>query len=238
MITIRKAKDRGHADHGWLNTWHTFSFASYFDPAHMGFRSLRVINDDRVAAGKGFGAHGHRDMEIISYVLEGNLAHKDSMGESRTIGPNTIQAMSAGTGIVHSEFNPSPKEPVHFLQIWIEPAVEDVKPTYHQMSFEPAEKRGKLRLIAAPYGDGAEADGAALIHQDARMWASELGAGESLTQPIAPGRFGYVQVARGNVLLNGQKLGEGDGAAISAESSLTLAGDGSDGGEFILFDLA
>ncbi len=146
--------------------------------------------------------------------------------------------MSAGSGIVHSEFNPSPKEPVHFLQIWIEPAVESVKPTYHQMSFEPQEKRGKLRLLAAPHGNGLEANGAALIHQDAHVWASELGAGESLTQPLAKGRFGYVQVARGNILLNGQKLGEGDGAAISAESSLTLAGDGSDGGEFILFDLA
>jgi redox-sensitive bicupin YhaK (pirin superfamily) len=238
MITIRKANDRGHADHGWLNSWHTFSFASYFDPAHMGFRSLRVINDDRVAPGKGFGSHGHRDMEIISYVLEGSLAHKDSMGQSHVIGPNAIQAMSAGTGIVHSEFNPSAQELVHFLQIWIEPAVEDVKPSYYQMSFDPREKQGKLRLLAAPYEDGAEVSGAAPIHQDARIWVSELGASESLTHDLAPGRFGYMQVARGNVTLNGQKLGEGDGASITNESALMLVGAGSDGGEFILFDLA
>ena len=157
MITIRHAGDRGHADHGWLNSWHTFSFANYYDPAHMGFRALRVINDDRVAPGKGFGAHAHRDMEIVSYVLEGSLAHKDSMGERHVIGPNTIQAMSAGTGIVHSEFNPSEKDPVHFLQIWIEPAMEDVEPSYQQISFAPAEKRGKLKLLASPDAAGRTA---------------------------------------------------------------------------------
>ena len=236
MITIRPAGDRGHADHGWLNSWHTFSFANYHDPTHMGFRALRVINDDRVAAGKGFGAHAHRDMEIISYVLEGSLAHKDSMGERHVIGPNTIQMMSAGTGIVHSEFNPSENEPVHFLQIWIEPAMEDVKPSYQQISFAPAEKRGRLRLLAGPHANGAEAS--AVIHQDAWVYAAELGPGETLDKPLAPGRFGWVQVARGNVLLNGQKLAEGDGAAVSGEKQLSLAGDSPDGAEFLLFDLA
>ncbi len=175
----------------------------------MGFRSLRVINDDRVAPGKGFGAHAHRDMEIISYVLEGHLAHKDSMGERHVIGPNTIQAMSAGTGIVHSEFNPSEAEPVHFLQIWIEPAMEDVEPSYQQISFAPAEKRGGFRLLAGPHGSNGQAS--AIIHQDAQVYAAELRAGESLSYALAPGRFGWVQVARGRALLNGQKLGEGDG---------------------------
>ena len=150
MITIRRSQERGHADHGWLNTYHTFSFASYHDPAHMGFRSLRVLNDDRVAPGRGFGAHAHRDMEILTYVLDGSLVHKDSMGEQRTFGPNTVQAMSAGTGVVHSEFNASEDEPVHLLQIWIEPAMEDVEPSYQEIPFEPSEKQGRLRLLAAP----------------------------------------------------------------------------------------
>ncbi len=237
MITIRHSNERGHADHGWLNSWHTFSFANYHDPAHMGFRALRVVNDDRVAPAKGFGAHAHRDMEIISYVLEGNLAHKDSMGESHTIGPNTIQAMSAGTGIVHSEFNPSESEPVHFLQIWIEPAMEDVAPSYRQISFEPSEKQGRLRLLAGPHAEEAPG-GAAAIHQDARVYASELSAGQKLSQALAPGRFAWVQVARGNVLLNGLKLREGDGAAIDSEQELSFAGDGPSGGEFLFFDLA
>jgi hypothetical protein len=235
MISIRHAGDRGHADHGWLNSWHTFSFANYHDPAHMGFRALRVINDDRVAPGRGFGAHAHRDMEIISYVLEGSLAHKDSMGEQHVIGPNTIQAMSAGTGIVHSEFNPSPNEPVHFLQIWIEPAMEDVEPSYQQISFAPAEKRGKLRLLAGPHAGGAEAS--AVIHQDARIYAADLQAGESLRQILAPGRFGWVQVARGHMLFNGQKLEEGDGAAVSDETELSFASPASEA-EFLFFDLA
>jgi redox-sensitive bicupin YhaK (pirin superfamily) len=234
MITIRKAKDRGHANHGWLDTFHTFSFASYFDPKHMGFRSLRVINDDRVVPGRGFGAHGHRDMEIITYVLEGELAHKDSMGEERVIGPNTIQSMSAGTGIVHSEFNPSSKDPVHLLQIWIEPAEEDVKPSYHQISFTPDEKHGKWRLIAAPHVDGQPA---AIIHQDARVYAAELGQGEQLGQTLGQGRFGWLQVARGNVTLNGQKLEEGDGAALSDEHTVALTGDAPAGAEFLFFDL-
>ena len=190
----------------------------------MGFRALRVINDDRVAPGKGFGAHAHRDMEIISYVLEGSLAHKDSMGEEHVIGPNTIQAMSAGTGIVHSEFNPSENEPVHFLQIWIEPAMEDVEPSYQQISFAPAEKHGRLKLLAGPH---AEEDRSLRGDSSgARVYAAELSAGETLRQPLAPGRYGWVQVARGSVLLNGQQLGEGDGAAISDETELSFAGDG------------
>src|SRR3954466_127344 len=172
MITIRRSNDRGHANLGWLDSRHTFSFANYYDPEHMGFRSLRVINDDRVAAGKGFGAHAHRDMEIISYVLEGSLAHKDSMNESHVIGPNTIQAMSAGTGIVHSEFNPSEDAPVHFLQIWIEPAMEDVEPSYQQISFDPSEKHGRFRLLASPHPGNGEPS--ALIHQDARVYAAEI----------------------------------------------------------------
>jgi redox-sensitive bicupin YhaK (pirin superfamily) len=236
MITIRQAGDRGHADRGWLNSWHTFSFADYYDPAHMGFRALRVINDDRVAPGKGFGAHAHRDMEIVSYVLEGSLAHKDSMGERHVIGPNTIQAMSAGTGIVHSEFNPSETEPVHFLQIWIEPAMEDVEPAYQQISFAPAEKRGRLRLLAGPHAGGAGTS--AVIHQDAWVYAAELQEGEKLSHPVAAGRFAWVQVARGHMLLNGQKLSEGDGAAIGEEKELSFAGDGATGAEFLLFDLA
>jgi redox-sensitive bicupin YhaK (pirin superfamily) len=240
MITIRPASDRGHADRGWLNSWFTFSFANYHDPAHMGFRALRVINDDRIAPGKGFGAHAHRDMEIISYVLEGSLAHKDSMGERHVIGPNTIQAMSAGTGIVHSEFNPSENDPVHLLQIWIEPAMEDVEPSYQQISFSPEEKLGRLRLLAGPHANGAEPS--AIIHQDARVYAAELQPGDVLRQPLAQGRFGWVQVVRGNMLLNGQKLAEGDGAAVTGESELSFAGSAANGvragAEFLFFDLA
>jgi redox-sensitive bicupin YhaK (pirin superfamily) len=236
MITIRHGSDRGHGDHGWRESWHTFSFGNFNDPAYMGFRSLRVMNEDRIAPGRGFGAHAHRDMEIITYILEGSLAHKDNMGERRIIGPNTIQAMSAGTGVVHSEFNASDKEPVHLLQIWIEPAMEDAEPSYHQISFAPAEKHGKLKLLASP--DPAAAGTAAVIHQDARVYAAELGDGEKLRQPLSPGRYGWVQVARGSVLLNGQKLEEGDGAAVSEESELSLAGASSDGAEFLLFDLA
>jgi quercetin 2,3-dioxygenase len=235
MITIRRSNERGHADQGWLNSWHTFSFANYHDPAHMGFRALRVTNDDRIAPGKGFGAHAHRDMEIITYVLEGSLAHKDSMGERHVIGPNTIQAMSAGTGIVHSEFNPSENEPVHLLQLWIEPAMEDVTPSYQQISFSPEEKTGRLRLLAGPHKDS---EASAVIHQDARVYASELGAGQTLNQQLAAGRYGWVQVAHGSIIVNGQHLGEGDGAAVADERVLSLAGDGPAGGEFLLFDLA
>jgi redox-sensitive bicupin YhaK (pirin superfamily) len=234
MITIRPAAARGHADQGWLNSWFTFSFASYHDPAHMGFRALRIINEDRIAPGKGFGAHAHRDMEIVTYVLDGRLGHKDSMGERHILGPNTIQAMSAGTGIVHSEFNPSESEPVHLLQIWIEPAMEDVEPSYQEIKFEPAERHGKFRLLAGPHA-GADS---AVIHQDARVYAAELDAGETLSRPLEAGRYGWVQVARGSLLLNGQKLVEGDGAAIGEERELSFQGDGAVGGEFLFFDLA
>ncbi len=236
MITLRLADQRGHADHGWLNSYHTFSFANYYDPKHMGFRSLRVLNDDRVAPGKGFGAHGHRDMEIISYVMQGSLAHKDSMGKQEILEPNMVQAMSAGTGVIHSEFNPSPKEPVHFLQIWIEPAEADLEPSYQQFAFDPAEKKGRLRLMAGP--DKNTPVPAAIIHQDARMYASVLAAGETLQQPIAPARHAWVHCAQGNITLNGHALKEGDGAAFSDESSLQIAGAGPNGGEFLVFDLA
>ena len=213
MITLRRAEDRGHADHGWLNTYHTFSFASYHDPKHMGFRALRVLNDDRVAAGKGFGAHGHRDMEILSYVLDGKLAHKDSMGQEEVLQPNMVQSMSAGTGVIHSEFNGSGTEPVHFLQIWIVPSVEDVEPTYQQFAYDPQEKHGRLRLIAGP--DKQPGEAAAFLHADARMYASVLTPGQSLQQAIVPGRHAWVHCAQGNITLNGHELKEGDGAAIS-----------------------
>jgi quercetin 2,3-dioxygenase len=237
MITIRRSKDRGHADHGWLNTYHTFSFASYHDPAHMGFRALRVLNDDRVAPGRGFGSHAHRDMEIITYVLDGSLSHKDSMGEQHVFGANTIQAMSAGTGVIHSEFNASERAPVHFLQIWIEPAVDDVEPSYQQIPFDPSEKLGRFRLLATPRGNGSNGK-AALIHQDAFVYAAQLDPGETLEQPLKPGRYAWVQVARGSISVNGQVLEEGDGAAVSDEHGLSFAGQAPNGAEFLLFDLA
>jgi redox-sensitive bicupin YhaK (pirin superfamily) len=237
MITLRKSSDRGHFDHGWLNTHHTFSFAGYHDPAHMGFRSLRVLNDDRIAAGRGFGAHAHRDMEIITYILDGSLTHRDSMGEKHTFGANTIQVMSAGTGVVHSEFNGSDKESVRLLQIWIEPEREDVEPSYQQIPFDAAEKRGRLRLLAAPKNGHRNAEAAA-IHQDAYVYASVLGPGEGLKQTLAPARYAWVQVARGELSVNGQRLGEGDGAAISNERELGFTGEGPQGAEFLFFDLA
>ena len=235
MITLRRSEERGHADHGWLNTYHTFSFANYFDPDHMGFRTLRVLNDDRVVPGRGFGPHGHRDMEIMSYVLEGSLTHKDSTGELQVMGPNMIQAMSAGTGVIHSEANGSKTDPVHFLQIWIEPSVADAQPSYQQFAYDPQEKKGRLRLIAGPHQNGAER--AAVIHQNAWVYASVLGPGQAVQQPLAPGRHAWLHVAQGNITLNGQPLKEGDGAAISGEKNLSLAGAGPDGGELLLFDL-
>jgi len=235
MIAIRRSAERGHADLGWINSYYTFSFAGYHDPAHMGFRALRVINDDRIAPGRGFGAHAHRDMEILTYVLDGGLTHRDSMGESHTFGADTIQAMSAGTGVIHSEFNASEHESGHFLQIWIEPAIPDAQPSYQQISFDPGEKRGRFRLLAAPHGSNH--DEAVTIHQDALVYAAVLGPGENVGRKLAPGRHGWVQVARGSVSMNGKALEEGDGAAVSGEHDLSFTG-GPDGGEFLFFDLA
>lgn len=236
MIQLRKAADRGHANHGWLDTFHTFSFADYYDPAHMNWGALRVINDDRIAPGMGFGTHGHRDMEIITYVLEGSLQHKDSMGNGTVIEPGDVQRMSAGRGVMHSEFNPSPSEPVHLLQIWITPNVSGIRPSYEQKRFEPADKRGRLRLVAS--SDGRE--GSVTIHQDAAVYAALLDKGQAVDAKLAPSRIAYLHVARGNVLLDGAPLGPGDGARISATQSLLLAGAenaGEGGGEILLFDL-
>jgi quercetin 2,3-dioxygenase len=235
MITIRKADDRGHADRGWLQAHHTFSFGSYHDPNHMGFRALRVLNDDRIGAGKGFGPHAHRDMEILTYVLEGRLAHRDSMNERHILGPNEVQAMSAGTGVVHSEFNASETDPVHSIQIWIEPTAEDLVPSYQQFAFGADEKRGRLRLLAAPHGTSA--NGVAFINQDARMLVTEVASDEQVQHSLAAGRHAWVQAVRGTVTVNGHELRDGDGAAISDEAEVTISG-GVEGGEVLLFDLA
>jgi redox-sensitive bicupin YhaK (pirin superfamily) len=234
MLTLRRAEDRGHSDLGWLSSHHTFSFGGYSDPRHMGFRALRVINDDRVAAGKGFGAHGHRDMEILSYVVDGRLAHKDSMGEAHELGPNEVQAMSAGNGVIHSEYNASDTEPTHFLQIWIMPAEKSIAPSYQQFAYDPAEKRGRLRLMAGPDAQ----NGAARIHQDARMYASVLAAGETVTSPLAPGRHAWVQCVTGDAEVNGLAITTGDGVAVSDEREVTMRGAGASGAELLLFDLA
>jgi redox-sensitive bicupin YhaK (pirin superfamily) len=236
MLTLRKAHERGLSDLGWLKSYHTFSFGGYMDPNHMGFRALRVLNDDRVAAGKGFGAHGHRDMEILTYVLEGKLAHKDSMGEEHTLGPNEVQAMSAGTGVIHSEFNASATEPTHFFQVWIVPAKTDVPPSYQQFAYAPSEKRGTLRLIAGP--DRVASPPAAFIHQDARMYAAVLGAGDSIAYPVATGRHAWVQCASGELDVNGISMKEGDGLAVSDEPVVTGRSAGAQDGELLLFDLA
>jgi redox-sensitive bicupin YhaK (pirin superfamily) len=234
MITIRKAGERGHFDHGWLDTSHTFSFAGYQDPEHMGFRSLRVINEDRVQPGEGFDTHGHRDMEILSYVLSGVLAHRDSSGGGGELRPGEVQRMSAGTGIRHSEFNGSAKEPVHFLQIWLLPDRPGHRPTYEQKAFPAEERRGRLRLVASP--DGAE--GSTTIHQDARVYAALLADGQEAELPLAAGRSAWVQVARGEVEVNGRRLAHGDGAAISGEPRLALTGRGAEEAELLVFDLA
>jgi redox-sensitive bicupin YhaK (pirin superfamily) len=231
MFTIRKANERGHADHGWLNTYHTFSFADYYDPEHMGFRDLRVINEDRVQAGQGFPTHPHRDMEIISYVLEGALEHKDSMGNGSFIVPGEVQRMSAGTGITHSEFNHSRSELVHFLQIWILPDRDSVTPGYEQKYFPDEEKRGKWRLIAS--ADGRE--GSVSIHQDVNLYAALLEAGEVVVHSIPQNRHAWLQVARGQIVVNGQKMSYGDGLAVSRDERLAVSGDVS--AEILLFDL-
>ena len=234
MITIRKSQERGHADHGWLNSYHTFSFANYFDPKHMGFRSLRVINEDRVAPGQGFGTHGHRDMEILSYVLEGSLAHQDSMGHKEVLGPNEIQRMSAGRGVMHSEFNASKTEPVHFLQIWIEPATTGTPSSYEQIAFKPEDKKGKLKLLASPKAS----NGASQINQDAKVFVSELGKAETISYDLGKQRYAWVHVIRGTVNLNGRTLQGGDAAAVSDESVLKVAGESAEPSEILLFDLA
>ena len=231
MITLRKSSERGHSNRGWLDSYFTFSFADYYDPRHMGFRALRVINDDRIQPGTGFGPHAHRDMEIITYVLEGHLLHRDSMGEQHVLGPNEVQTMSAGTGIVHSEFNASNAEPVHSIQIWIEPSLEDATPSYQQIAFAPEEKQGRLRLLAGPE------PGATTIHQDARLYVTELTPDQKVPHDLKPGRHAWLQVVRGSVTLNGQRLDEGDAAAVSEERSLVFAGAGESGGELLLFDL-
>jgi quercetin 2,3-dioxygenase len=230
MISIRRASDRGHFDHGWLNTFHTFSFADYHDPAHMGFRSLRVINEDRVAPAQGFGAHRHRDMEIVSYVLEGALAHQDSMGNSGVIRPGDVQKMSAGTGVQHAEFNGSKTEPVHFLQIWILPARHGIAPGYEQKTFPRETKLGRLRLVGSPDGR----DGSVTIQQDVELFASVLEDGGRIRHALGTGRAAWLQVARGFVEVNGQRLSAGDGAAIEDEGDLVIEGEES---EFLLFDL-
>jgi redox-sensitive bicupin YhaK (pirin superfamily) len=231
MMTIRKAADRGHANHGWLDTRHTFSFADYYDPDHMGFRALRVINDDRVKGGMGFGAHPHRDMEILSYVLEGGLAHKDSTGTDGVIRPGDVQRMSAGTGVVHSEFNASKTDTVHFLQIWLVPEKRGIQPGYEQKTFGEADKRGQLKLVASRDAR----DGSLTIHTDARVYAGLFDHGESATLEVAPGRHAWIQIARGKVKVNGTELSEGDGASFTDERTISI--EGVAGGEVIAFDL-
>lgn len=231
MIRTRKSNDRGHADHGWLDTYYSFSFSSYHDPEHMGFRSLRVINEDRVQAGMGFGSHPHNDMEIVTYVVNGKLAHKDSGGNSGTLERGYIQAMSAGSGVVHSEFNGSKKDDVHLLQIWIMPAERGVTPRYADAQFSDDEKRGRLRLLVSP--DGAE--GSLPIHQDARIYATLLDEGAEVSHAILSGRHAWVQVVSGTISVNGERLAAGDGAAVSHEQALTIRSETSS--ELLLFDL-
>jgi redox-sensitive bicupin YhaK (pirin superfamily) len=232
MLTVRHAADRGHADHGWLNSFHTFSFADYHDPRHMGFRSLRVINEDRVQPGKGFGTHGHRDMEILSYVLEGALAHKDSTGNASTIRPGDVQRMSAGTGVMHSEFNASTQDVVHFLQIWILPDRAGHRPGYEQKAFSRAELGAGLRLLASP--DGAE--GSVSMHADVRVLATVLAEGAVVTHHVASGRHAWIHVARGTAEADGVALVAGDGASTDDAGDIVLRG-GKDGAELLVFDL-
>jgi quercetin 2,3-dioxygenase len=234
MIALRPAAERGHADHGWLNTYHTFSFADYYDARHMGFRALRVINEDWVQSGRGFGTHPHQDMEIITYVLEGALSHKDSMGNSSIIRPGEVQRMSAGTGVRHSEFNPSPVEPVHLLQIWILPNQLGLAPSYEQKTFPAEEKLGKLRLIASE--DARE--GSVRIHQDASVYATLLPRDSKVAHQLVPNRHAFVHVASGEVLLNGKPLRAGDGAAVTSEKIELIGATDDDASEVLLFDLA
>ncbi len=232
MLALRKSADRGHFNHGWLDTYHTFSFGDYYDPAQMGFRALRVINEDRVAPGGGFGMHGHRDMEIVTLVLSGELAHKDSLGHGRALRPGELQRMSAGTGIRHSEFNASTTEPVHLYQIWLAPRAAGLPPSYEQKAFDPAQRRGRWQLLASPSGE----NGSLTIQQDARILLADLDAGQELTFELPPGRHAWLQVLRGPIALNGKLLATSDAAAISDESRLALRADAA--AEVMLFDLA
>ena len=232
MITLRPSGERGHADHGWLKSFHSFSFAGYHDPAHMGFGNLRVINEDRIAAGRGFGTHSHRNMEIISYVLSGELAHKDSMGNVKGIPPGDVQRMSAGTGVQHSEFNHAEGQTTHFLQIWIQPNVTGIAPSYEQKSFTDAEKRGALRLVASP--DGAQES--VLMHADARLYAGLLDGDESVTLALDPARKTYVHLVRGQLEVNGQTLHTGDALGLQSENQLQLSHG--QAAEVLVFDLA
>lgn len=230
MNEVRRSSERGYADHGWLKSFHTFSFADYFDPEHIEFGPLRVINEDRVAPGAGFGTHGHRDMEIISYVLSGELAHKDSMGNGSTIRPGDVQRMSAGRGVQHSEFNPSSSAPVHFLQIWIQPNQQGIAPSYEEKAFPAQEKRGRLRLIASP----DRTQGSVLIHQDARVYAGLFDAGESVTLSVERGRRVYVHVAQGRITANDIQLDAGDALKLTDTASLSLSKGA--GAEVLVFD--
>ncbi len=232
MITLRKSSDRGFADHGWLKSFHSFSFAGYYDPRHMGWGNLRVINEDRIAPGTGFGTHGHRDMEIISYVVQGNLAHKDSMGNVKGIPPGDVQRMSAGSGVMHSEFNHAPNETTHFFQIWIEPNVRGISPSYEQKTFAASEKQGALRLVASP--DAAQ--GSVLIHADARLYSGLLDGDQQASLELAPGRKAYVHLVRGALAVNGHQLAGGDAALLDGEQSVALS-DAKDA-EVLVFDLA
>jgi hypothetical protein len=232
MKTIRRANDRGHVNHGWLDSYHTFSFGNYYDPEHMSFRSLRVINDDWIAAGQGFGTHPHRDMEIITYVLEGAIAHRDSMGNGSVIQPGDVQRMSAGTGVTHSEFNPSATDATHLLQIWITPAQTGIDPSYEQKQFRPADKHNQLRLVAS--ADGR--DGSVLVHQDVNLYASLLAPSDSLAIDLNPDRHYWLHVARGSVLVEEDKFSAGDAIGLTQEQALTILGQKD--AEILLFDLA
>jgi redox-sensitive bicupin YhaK (pirin superfamily) len=232
MVTLRKSLDRGYADHGWLKSFHSFSFAGYYDPAYMGWGNLRVINEDRVAPGAGFGTHGHRDMEIISYVVSGSLAHKDSMGNGTSIPPGDVQRMSAGRGVMHSEYNHAPDATTHFFQIWITPISTGITPSYEQKTFSDEDKRGRLRLVASPTGTG----GSVTLHADASMYAALLEEGETATLPLDPQRKACVHLVRGTLEVNGQSLQAGDAALIDNEPNVTLAG--AKGAEVLVFDLA
>jgi quercetin 2,3-dioxygenase len=232
VITLRKSQERGYADHGWLKSFHSFSFANYFDPEHMGFGNLRVINEDRIAPGTGFGKHSHRDMEIISYVLAGELAHQDTLGNVEAIPPGDVQRMSAGTGVQHSEFNHAKDQTTHFLQIWIQPNVTGIAPGYEQKSFPDAEKRGRLRLVASPDG----ADGSVTLHADARVFAGLFDGAEAAALTLDPGRKGYVHVVRGEIEVNGTRLLAGDAAKLEGETQVGFAKG--QAAEVLAFDLA